>query len=531
LQGYSDVDGDALSITNLSATNGSISDNGNGTYSFSPDTNFNGTVSLTYNVIDGNGGSIEAQNSFSLTAVNDGPTLTGTPATLEAGSEDTTYTLTTDQLLQGYSDVDGDALSITTLSATSGSISDNGNGTYSFSPDTNFNGTVSLTYNVIDGNGGSIEAQNSFSLTSVNDGPTLTGTPATLAAGSEDTIYTLTTDQLLQGYSDVDGDALSITNLSATNGSISDNGNGTYSFFNGTVSLTYNVIDGNGGSIEAQNNFFLTAVNDDATQSNTLANPNDGTEDTIPLILDHAEMQEIDQILLSFNKALNDTQPAASRFKALVNNKKNKITSVNTRPEEGQVILNLKKAITNGDTITLSYKDLAGDQDHKFIEDTSGNDLETLSEFAVENALEIDSEAPIIEDAVFSKRRATLIFDEVLSVSNIKKSRFKVTVDGKRTKVSRIDIPEEDTIVKLTLRKKPNIESDVLISYKDPKRNQKNGVIEDLTGNDLESFRDFHAEHVSTGNGQSQSSSGSTEVLSTLTNLETSEAAENMFLV
>ena len=48
----------------------------------------------------------------------------------------------------------------------------------------------------------------------VNDAaPELTGTPATLAKGKEDTSYILKEVDLLQGFSDIDGDQLQITGL------------------------------------------------------------------------------------------------------------------------------------------------------------------------------------------------------------------------------------------------------------------------------------------------------------------------------
>ncbi|MFL0771045.1 MAG: hypothetical protein AB8B36_14445, partial [Prochlorococcus sp.] len=69
-----------------------------------------------------------------------------------------------------------------------------------------------------------------------------------------------------------------------------------------------------------------------------------------------------------------------------------------------------------------------------------------------------------------------------------------------------IEVAEEDTIVSLTLRKKIKADSDVLISYKDPKKDQEEGVIEDVDGNDVESFRDFLAVHIDDGDGPSQRS-------------------------
>ena len=58
LAGYTDADGDAMSILGLSATNGVITVDGEN-YKFNPNPDFNSdidTVTLNYVISDGNGG-------------------------------------------------------------------------------------------------------------------------------------------------------------------------------------------------------------------------------------------------------------------------------------------------------------------------------------------------------------------------------------------------------------------------------------------------------------------------------------------
>ncbi|RUM02060.1 cadherin-like domain-containing protein, partial [Rhizobium chutanense] len=144
-----------------------------------------------------------------INGINDAPVLSGTAATLAAGTEDTAYTFSTADLLAGFTDVDGDPLSVSGLTANHGALVDNNDGTWTFTPVANYNGPVSLSYNVTDGHGGSVPATQSFTLAAVNDAPVLSGTAATLAAGTEDTAYTFSTADLLAGFTDVDGDPLS----------------------------------------------------------------------------------------------------------------------------------------------------------------------------------------------------------------------------------------------------------------------------------------------------------------------------------
>jgi hypothetical protein len=105
LTGFTDLDSDTLSVTALTADHGSVVNNGDGTYTITPTANYNGAVTLGYSVIDGNGGSVAATQTFTLAAVNDAPALTTARATLSSSTEDGTgYSVTAVQLLQGFSD-------------------------------------------------------------------------------------------------------------------------------------------------------------------------------------------------------------------------------------------------------------------------------------------------------------------------------------------------------------------------------------------------------------------------------------------
>ncbi|WP_298912716.1 DUF4347 domain-containing protein [uncultured Nostoc sp.] len=133
-----------------------------------PDTSKTLTVSVENNASE----TASATATINITLVNDAPTLTATAATLSNGTENTAYAITAVQLLQGFTDVDNDTLSVSGLTPTNGTLTDNGDGTYTFNPAANYKGTVSLNYNVIDGKGGITPATGTFSLDTGNDAPT-----------------------------------------------------------------------------------------------------------------------------------------------------------------------------------------------------------------------------------------------------------------------------------------------------------------------------------------------------------------------
>ena len=204
----------------------------------------------------------EEEDSISMNA---SPALTGEKATLSEGREDFNYIISAADLLQGYSDPNGDKLVISAITASNGALADNNNQSWTFTPTRDFNGQVDLNYAIDDGLGGSITANQSFSVQPVNDIPALTGDQATLSANQEQSTYRVTEDDLLQGYSDPDGDKLFITNLSASKGELSTNDNRTWTLktdqtFNGIVGLSYSITDGYGGTVQANNRFNIAPI-------------------------------------------------------------------------------------------------------------------------------------------------------------------------------------------------------------------------------------------------------------------------------
>jgi len=267
LQGFSDVDGDTLSVNGLGADHGTVKDNGDGTFTITPAANYNGPVALSYSVVDGHGGSVAASQSFVLAAVNDAPTGTAS-AELTGGTEDTAYTVSAADLLQGFSDVDGDTLSVNGLGADHGTVKDNGDGTFTITPAANYNGPVALSYSVVDGHGGSVAASQSFVLAAVNDAPTTS--PVTLAAIAEDSgARIITQAELLGNAVDLEGNPLTASNLQMTaggKGTLVANSDGTWTYTpasndDTSVSFSYTVSDGD-KTAAGSASLDITPVND-----------------------------------------------------------------------------------------------------------------------------------------------------------------------------------------------------------------------------------------------------------------------------
>ncbi|NML19173.1 cadherin-like domain-containing protein, partial [Azohydromonas caseinilytica] len=282
LQGFTDPDGQGLSVTSLTVDHGTAVRNADGSWTITPEADYNGALVLSYVVSDGQLGT-DATLGLTLAAVNDAPVVTGERAVLAAGTEDTAYTVTLAQLLQGFGDVDSAVLSVTNLTVDHGTAVRNADGSWTITPAANYHGALKLSYGVTDGKL-TTAATLGLTLASVEDVPTATGTRAQLANGSEDTAYTVTLAQLLQGFTDGDGDALSVTTLTVDHGTAVRNANGSWTItpeanYSGALVLSYGVTDGK-ATTAATLGLTLNAVNDAPLVTGTRAVLAAGTEDT-----------------------------------------------------------------------------------------------------------------------------------------------------------------------------------------------------------------------------------------------------------
>ncbi|PMN00734.1 hypothetical protein BCT41_11540 [Vibrio splendidus] len=108
---------------------------------------------------------------------NDRPYISS-EVTLSTGTEDTALTFTKADLLANTVDVDANdagKLSIENLLVDHGSVVDNKDGTYTFTPTKDYNGLVHFTYDVTDAHGGTTHTGANTSLAAVNDAATFAG--------------------------------------------------------------------------------------------------------------------------------------------------------------------------------------------------------------------------------------------------------------------------------------------------------------------------------------------------------------------
>ncbi|MFA8388311.1 MAG: Ig-like domain-containing protein, partial [Pelagibaca sp.] len=184
----SDVDGDPLTVTSATATNGSVTIGAGGSLTYTPNADFTGTDTISYTISDGAGGTASASVAVIVAAVNDAPVAVDDTATTV---EDTPVTFS---VLGNDSDVDGDPLTVTSASATNGSVAIGAGGSLTYTPNADFSGTDTITYDVSDGAGGTATGSVAVTVGAANDAPVAVADTATTAEDTPVTIDVLGND-------------------------------------------------------------------------------------------------------------------------------------------------------------------------------------------------------------------------------------------------------------------------------------------------------------------------------------------------
>jgi CSLREA domain-containing protein len=249
-----------LSVSSFTQpSNGAVTQNADGTLKYTPKTDFNGTDSFTYKAKDASLDSNSAKVTITVRAVNDAPFAKDNTYTTD---EDTPLTVEAPGLLGNDTDVENDTLRVADGNATTadgispvggpadGTVTLNANGSFTYTPGANFNGSDAFTYRVCDDGSPqkcSVETANvDVAINPVNDAPV--ANDGTESMDEDAAPISIDFGALVSDVETSDANlTYNITAPPAAKGTLSGSGS-TRTFdsaddFNGTVEIPYTVTD------------------------------------------------------------------------------------------------------------------------------------------------------------------------------------------------------------------------------------------------------------------------------------------------
>jgi large repetitive protein len=198
--------GETLRVTAIGTPSqgGTVTIDNNGVgLRYTPKAGFVGQETVTYTISDGRGGTANSTVTIQVAPAVPPPTVLGESFTATEDSAAADY----DVLANDIPGQTGDTLTITQVTATSGTATITNNGTrIRYVPNANFNGTDRLVYVVRSSNGGTASGTATMTITPVNDPPTAVNDSFTVLSIPNQTVDVLKNDTNVDS-----GETLSIT--------------------------------------------------------------------------------------------------------------------------------------------------------------------------------------------------------------------------------------------------------------------------------------------------------------------------------
>ncbi len=260
LKNDTDAEGDPLTATKLSnPLNGELAFNPDGSFSFNPDGGFNGIDSFTYKVNDG---TLDSNVATVYMKMDKAPVVVDDVFSVDEDGN----LVTVDSVLINDTDDDLDPLTAIKVSNPDhGVLVWNTDGTFTYTPEANWNGTDTFTYKANDALLDSkTDATVTITVKPLNDVPVAVDDAQTIAWGHE---LVVAAPGVLANDTDVDGDALTAALVEdVSHGTLILNADGSYTYtsddnFSGDDTFKYKANDGEADLNEATVTIHVIDVN------------------------------------------------------------------------------------------------------------------------------------------------------------------------------------------------------------------------------------------------------------------------------
>jgi VCBS repeat-containing protein len=319
LANVKDADADAVSVKSVTVDEaaGNLVNNGDGTWSFTPASGYNGTVTFDVVVTDSE---LDTPTTATLKVtpvevINTDPVAEADLLVANEGDE-----IVSGQLVA--SDVDGDELTFTQVGEPVAGLTINADGSYTFDPSNEAyvslaageKKSIVVTYQVEDGKGGISTADLTIELIGTEPAPENTAPVA-----EADLLVANEGDEIVAGQlvaSDVDGDELTFAQVGEPVAGLTINADGSYTFDPSneayvslaagekkSIVVTYQVEDGKGGVSTADLTIELTGTEPAPENTAPVAKPDFVvTKEGAEIVTGKLEASDLDGDELTFTR-------------------------------------------------------------------------------------------------------------------------------------------------------------------------------------------------------------------------------------
>jgi uncharacterized repeat protein (TIGR02059 family) len=154
--------------------------------------------------------------------------------------------------------------------------------------------------------------------------------------------------------------------------------------------------------------------------------------------------------------------------------------------------LTLAAPVVAGDVVTLSYTDPTSGDDANAIQDLTGNDMASVSNFSVTNGAVVDTTAPVLQSAVAQGTTLTLTYNEALDPAHqpsVSYFQIAATNSGAGRSISGMQITGSTVVLTLSSALFPATSGvSYTLKYSDPSAGNDAYAIQDLSGNDAAGY-------------------------------------------
>jgi len=326
---------DSLGRRNLSLgepVNGTVVLNNDGTVTYTPNENFNGTDNFNYNLVDSAGAAVVARVTVMIDSVNDEPTVS-----LEKVDVDEDGTTLID-VLANASDIDNGVLSLDSVIQPSNGVVVIEEGKVRYTPVSDFFGEDKFKCVVSDGQGASVTHEIKVDVMAKNDVP-FVELLETVVVDEDNSIEI----DIAAQVKDIDGDKLRLEEaFGAEHGSVEiKDGKALYTpdaNYYGEDKISFAVDDGYGGRVSDELSINVNSVNDNPTAS-----------------LENALLNEDTSILLDVLADANDVEGDTVVIESVTQGSNGVVTI-----EEGQVKYAPNADYNGEDSFTYTLSDING---------------------------------------------------------------------------------------------------------------------------------------------------------------------------